>query len=284
MNVREILDRTPPPALFHYTTQAGLLGIINGKEIWATHTQYLNDPLEFRHAISIAEEELQNMKALYKDTELTTMFKEMENSIRGIESVNVCVASFSANGDALSQWRAYSGGAAGFSVKFSGPFLRAVLGDMFWLAPCLYSEDEQRTLVRTLLKDVIAENQNSSRRNDDDNDPWNLPYVGNLVNYLSRYAPLVKHRSFEEEKEWRIVSPPLLCTLQRFSFRPGTSMLVPYYRVPLYADKHRFSIEQVIVGPTPHPEQSAKSVTNLLVKHGLEDTQVVISGVPYRNW
>ena len=206
----------------------------------------------------------------------------MEKNIQGLESVNVCVASFSENGDALSQWRAYSGGAAGFSVEFSGTFLQAVLGDMFWLAPCLYSEDKQRGLVRTLLEDVIAENQDPSKNNH--NDPWNIPGAGNLVSYLSRYAPLVKHQSFKEEKEWRILSKPLYCTLERFSFRSGTSMLVPYYCVPLNADKHPFNIERIIVGPTPHPQQSVKSVTSLLIKHGLTETKVVTSDVAYRNW
>lgn len=50
MHVKEILNRTPPAILYRYTTQRGLLGIISSKEIWATHTQYLNDAREFRHA------------------------------------------------------------------------------------------------------------------------------------------------------------------------------------------------------------------------------------------
>ena len=284
MNVKEILHRKPPPALFHYTTQAGLLGIINDKEMWATHTQYLNDPLEFRHAIDIVEEELQKMKALNMEEERLEMLKLMEESIQGIESVNVCVASFSKNGDALSQWRAYSGGAAGFSIEFSGTFLRAAIDDMGWLAPCQYTEAEQRNLVRALLVDVLAEDMSPSEREDQDSDGGRIPSVGNLVWYLSRYAPLIKHQSFEEEEEWRILSKPLYCTDKRFSFRPGISMLVPYYRVPLQAAGHQFEIKRVIVGPTPHPEQSRRAVTSLLLKHGLGKAPVEISGVPYRNW
>jgi len=62
MHLKEILSSTPPNLLYHYTTQTGLLGIIKSKEIWATHTQYLNDQRKFRHAISIIEEELSNMR------------------------------------------------------------------------------------------------------------------------------------------------------------------------------------------------------------------------------
>ena len=61
-------------------------------------------------------------------------------------------------------------------------------------------------------------------------------------------------------------------------------MLIPYYRVPLEANNKPFNIEEVIIGPTPYPEQSTRSVRSLLVKCGLTKTQVVPSKVPHRNW
>jgi hypothetical protein len=38
----EVFEKEPSGPLYHYTTQSGLLGIIWQREIWATHTQYLN--------------------------------------------------------------------------------------------------------------------------------------------------------------------------------------------------------------------------------------------------
>lgn len=32
-----------PTVLYHYTSQVGLLGILQKKELWATQIQYLND-------------------------------------------------------------------------------------------------------------------------------------------------------------------------------------------------------------------------------------------------
>ena len=64
------LDRQPPERLYHYnhyTTTAGLLGIIQQQEIWATHTQYLNDLREFRHAVDIVRDELKRMRASSED-------------------------------------------------------------------------------------------------------------------------------------------------------------------------------------------------------------------------
>ena len=61
VSVKEILFRQPPEILYHYTGQKGLLGIIGKKEIWASHTQYLNDQREFRHAMELVRDELSQM-------------------------------------------------------------------------------------------------------------------------------------------------------------------------------------------------------------------------------
>lgn len=39
---------SPPPILHHYTTQEGLLGIVESKSIWATNIYYLNDAAEYK--------------------------------------------------------------------------------------------------------------------------------------------------------------------------------------------------------------------------------------------
>lgn len=285
MNVKEILHREPPPILYHYTTQHGLLGIVSGKEIWASHTQYLNDVREFRHAVQVVQEELSTMKLEPSHHDKTELLREMEEGLKGIETINVCVCSFSADGDVLSQWRAYGSGASGFSIGFSGAFLRAVSDELeFWLVPVLYEESEQRALVRALLEDVLAENLERRANPTDGEDELAQPPGGNLVAYLNRYAPILKHKSFSEESEWRIISRPLSCSRERFGYRAGASMLVPYFRIPLSSEQRPFSIEEIIIGPTPHPEQSIRSVQGLLTKHKLRKTTVRHSEAPYRNW
>jgi hypothetical protein len=288
MNVNEILHRPAPDLLYHYTTQNGLLGIVERKEIWASHTQYLNDVREFRHAISVVEEELFTMKRGPDHYDNRDTIDEMEQGLKGIESINVCVCSFSADGDVLSQWRAYGGGASGFSIGFTGAFLRAVSdGLSFWLVPVLYDEDQQRALVRTLLEDVLAENVNRRAESKTDGNEVSLlgqPPGGNLVAYLNRYAPILKHKSFSEEKEWRIISRPLPCSHERFGYRAGASMLIPYFRIPLSSEQQAIRIEEVVIRPTPHPQQSVRSVTGLLTRHDLREVTVRNSDAPYRNW
>src|SRR5262249_828164 len=59
--LNEALSRKPEKPLYHYTTQAGLMGIIKDRQIWATHTQYLNDRREFLHAVDLVRREIKRL-------------------------------------------------------------------------------------------------------------------------------------------------------------------------------------------------------------------------------
>jgi hypothetical protein len=277
-HVKYILNQQPPDTLYHYTNQQGLLGILKSKEIWATHTQYLNDSREFSHAIELANRRL-GLMIFGAPRAHKNSLKEMQEAIReGIENTNVCVCSFSTAGDRLSQWRAYAGGAGGFSIGFSGAFLKDVSHrENVWLVPCVYDEVEQERIVEKLLKDVLDELGQRGRRHSGTKG-------GRLIEYLSRYAPVLKHKSFEEEEEWRLISRPLMSSDERLDYRQGSSMLVPYYRVPLSAHGQPLSLKEIIIGPTPHRTQSRRSVENILAKHGLQITQVHNTAGPFRSW
>jgi len=283
MNVKEILHRQPPGILYHYTTQRGFLGIVRTREMWASHTQYLNDSREYRHGVDIVKQEIAHMMKECQGSR-RRLLAEMSKGLDGIESINVCVCCFSAKGDVLSQWRAYGERTSGFSIGFSGPLLRSISDALnFWLVPVIYDEDEQRQLVRTLLDDVLSENVQRAGNGEEEDGP-KYRSGGSLVAYLHRYAPILKHKSFAEEQEWRIISRPIFCEHERFDYRLGKSMLIPYYRIPLYLAEQQFKIDEVIVGPTPNPQQSIHSVMSLLVKHELGEASVRTSEVPYRNW
>ena len=286
-SVQEILSRRPPEILYHYTSQEGLLGIICKKEMWASHTQYLNDQREFRHAIELVRDELSRM-VRQANTQTRPFVEEMNQGMDehdGMESVNVCVCSFSEEGDILSQWRAYGDGVAKFSIGFSGTLLRQVSDQMnSWLVPCLYGEGKQRALVRALLEDVLQENLALVPQDDDENEDICLQRRGNLIAYLNRYAPILKHDAFSEEREWRIVTRPLMCRNERFNYRPGRSMLIPYYRIPMVGPDVKFDVERIVVGPVPQGDRAVRAVKSLMVKHRLKTTKVLGSDVPFRNW
>lgn len=48
---RNFYKEVPHKTLFHYTTQNGLLGIIESKSLWLSDNQYMNDMTEYNHTI-----------------------------------------------------------------------------------------------------------------------------------------------------------------------------------------------------------------------------------------
>jgi hypothetical protein len=301
----EILATRPEGVLYHYTNQAGLLGIVQTKEIWATHTQYLNDAREFLHGVQMARKQLAVFQRCARirsrpaalpgvpatvpssgvvGDEERAALREMVEGVgdaEGLASINVCVASFSEDGgDSLSQWRAYAP-RGGYSIGVRADRLAGLAAaHRFFLARCLYDHREQVRLVRALIDEVLEENI-GCRKGTGDAEQC-LPRGGNLPAYLNRYAPILKDRSFRDEREWRIISRPQMCRGSRFSFREGSSMMTPFYRFPIGDDDMPVPFEEVVVGPTLDQSRSKASVRSFLVSRGLGDVRVRLSAVPYR--
>jgi len=243
-----VFNQAPPKTLFHYTNQSGLLGIVQSKSIWVTHCEYLNDQREFFHALDIVVTELEERVQKSSGVD-QTMWQEMLHGIKGHPAMNVCVCSFSEDGDSLSQWRAYGGATSGYSLGIPGDLvLRAATANTCRLAKCIYDPDEQRDLVRILVEEVFQENVARKERertgtqtpNDED-----VPEGGFLPARLNRYAPVIKHHKFSDESEWRVISRPTMN--RRFLFREGKSTVVTYISLPLETGEVQFAINEVVV-------------------------------------
>jgi hypothetical protein len=131
--------------LYHYTSEAGLQGIIKSDRIWATHIRFLNDYTEFRRAFTetYVEALIETFRAsMRKDIDQTAatiidgvLAKRNHASILKIiedsEAKNdTFVCSFTSSmhdgfdpGDRLSQWRGYSHSSQGFSLGFDRELL-----------------------------------------------------------------------------------------------------------------------------------------------------------------
>ena len=199
----------------------------------------------------------------------------MENALQWKpENINVCVCSFSEDRDSLSQWRAYGARTSGFAIGFPADLLTSATDRKGWyLAPCVYKPAKQREIIRLLVEKVLEEHLSRdygfSATEKDEEGISLRGSGGSLLAYLNRYAPILKDESFSEEKEWRVISRPLINQSADFSFREGQSLLIPYSKFPLSYDDMPFRLKEVVIGPTPDPERSRSSITNFLVHRGV---------------
>ncbi len=171
------------------------------------------------------------------------------------------------------------------------------------IGKCVYEETDQQELIRSFIMGTIDPTRSKNAWSEtnypiphfDDESELNSfmcqrrSELGNIEDKKSRerheiasevipkilaYAPFIKHPSFSEESEWRVV------IIDRFGskFRQGKSFIVPYLEIPL-SGEDPVRIEKAIVGPTPHKDLAKQSCSKFL---GIGN--VINSDIPYRNW
>lgn len=277
----------PPSVLFHYTTQAGLLGVLEGDAIWATKIHYLNDSSEYQLALDLAEGFLNSLLVGERSKIKKRKVHCLLENLQTIASMNVCVCSFSAERDLLSQWRAYSGKPGGYSIGFDTALIQKQgQAQGFILAQCIYDSKEQERLVQELVIGSLEIDFNTRPSRVDPKRSRTIVALrtgGNFAMNIARLAPIIKSQAFYEEQEWRLISTAGV-SVYDMSFRPGQSMLTPYISVRLGEDKGAY-LKSVTVGPTPHTELAKLATESLLWRWRIASpVEVRSSKAPYRGW
>jgi hypothetical protein len=267
--------------LYHYTTQEGLLGILKEQKLRVSSILHLNDAAEFNYTVGLVRTNLK-LRLEKKNEPDRPIFNDVLKGLRELEKRNQFVGSFSERGDSLSQWRAYAGNGIGFSLGFEPDHLkRCAENQGYKLRRCNYDEDDHIALIDELVAKLIGHGSRPKFHRKD------VAFL--FYNDLASVAPLLKHPSFSDEREWRLISRPAseyeLEGKETVHFRPGRSMLIPYREFDL-RNREEMSLARVIIGPTPHKELSHQSVTNLLRTLSLYRYRsgVKSSVVPYRTW
>ena len=291
----------PRELLWHYTGFKGLEGILNGT-IWASSAFFLNDVQEFRYAVDIAMEVLQQERAEHPG-EFDEAALSIIDFFRGVDGKSSFVTSFSKKGDDLSQWRGYGGGGPSFAIGFDPRQLSAKAGESkFDLVRVVYG---RAALEEAFRADLHRLRENFQRfvelpEEDAESDPLRYTTLGfEIIAALMPLAAQCKHESFENEDEWRLVRriavidrPPRL----PLKFRVSGSLVVPYVEIPLHeplqensATKQgpRLRVESPVVainiGPSPHPDALEHAIGEMAALKGLS-LKVGRSTTPFRNW
>ncbi len=291
------LDGDPPELLFHYTTAAGLKGILESGTIWATDAEFLNDALELRFGRDTLREQLLDLSERLAESSavgspeearaetLASAAGQLEpgSSIHDSQrSHSVYVACLCEDGDLLSQWRGYGAG-GGYAIGFDAGRLREFLdarndsqlqemlsGQL--VGECAYAHlgrvryGGDAEFMQTVLEAVAPE-----RRGHPGSEGV---FQANRLLYpaLAR----LKNHAFHEEREWRVMiaSEGGL----QVSFRPTALGLTPYTAVPFPTD----AVRRIVIGPGLHSDVRARGVSRLLGAVEYDAVDVRESSAPFR--
>lgn len=282
-------DKQTPERLYHYTSAHGLVGIVEGKSLWASDIYYLNDSLELRHGLELARSHIMAKEAA---TEHAGVADRWRSLLRGMEHLGprssqpVFASSLSEIADSLSQWRAYCP-QGGFCIGFPFSALDSLAWEQgFRLEQCDYGAENQASRIHGVVDYIGGSwvNQTSDAGRSQD-DLKRHATIGRLICELYRHAPLFKSAAFAEEHEWRLVSTPEhQFTEKSIQFRTRQGLIVPYVAICLPSDPAFWRSVKVVVGPTPHPEESLASTEKLLRWRIGFAPHVSNTVVPYRYW
>ena len=262
MTIKSVYNSDQPQWLYHYTSVYGVEGILTSKSIWASLLHFMNDSREWLYGLDLVRQYLQNQAGQRKDRNWLAFIGGLSESLGRIQGLNICVFSFSAESNQLSQWRAYCPPEGGYEVIFERKALEEhLVRHGFELKPCIYEIDAQRQIVGTVIDPIIK----SIGKLEDDLrvDDAIEGALGKLAAQLSMVAAVLKHPDFKEEKEWRAFA---LVTSNdpRMRYHIKGSVVVPHCSLNLESNSSRFPVTQVTVGPNAH---------QLLAMRGLDALQ-----------
>jgi len=276
--------------IYHYTRLDAFQKIVSSREIFATSIRYLNDSSEFVYLYELLKDVLPEFLAP-DSPEFEKFSNLLVDDATFRISRGVFVSCFCQKGDLLSQWRGYGAGVReGVALGFDTDVLEALIRDSYSiprtdladpqsppdhsidgptcsLKACIYEQEEQLDPLRRVLGALESLGTEETI----------LKIVAIL---LGIDAACVKHPSFKEEDEWRLIYKPGQDS-SAVDYRVGQSTLVPFVRIDLKSVFHR-ALKKIVVGPTPTESVSISSIRGFLMSHDLADTEVVCSKIPFR--
>lgn len=274
LTVRQIFQKyTKVPAdashiFYHYTTHAGLKGILKSGGFRATYRMKMNDTGEFAYARNVVYEALNEVGKRHDlpkvAEDLTTytrinLEKFLDDTTKLSSAYCACLT---VSPDDPQQWKTYADLGKGFAIGFNMPLLLSMKvpaiqrGDPYvFCAPVTYNRREQYDLVWHLLKAGICDLQTFtatvSKQSQD------LTALRNritlvIVAQLFSLIDFIKNPTYNSEREMRLILDPNDGTLMAppiQHYQSGNES-IPFIFMDLRNPKtRRLPLAEIKIGP-----------------------------------
>lgn len=262
--------------LYHYTDAAGLVGMLKYHSIWASDYRFLNDKSEVQHTRALARDLILAQSQACKDQTRDKLYRSILHYQSMDSTADEFVFSLSTRADDLSQWRGYAREGRGFTLGFSGSALRKA---NVWFARVIYNDGPKKKSLLSALRDLEIELERQIMMNHHRKDEI-IDSAGNWFDYLiENCAVFNKHRSFQSEREWRLVtnvSQEDAAGLVKV--RANGDRLVRYIELRL---GEKLPLKEIGIGPGFIGTEEIYAVKSLCAEHGYQP-KIYSADTPYR--
>jgi len=260
--VEEFFNKPIPAELWHYTTMAGLEGILTSGSVWATEAHYTTDESEFVHAREGATRYLNALtpetksEHLAKASGLEIINEEFENGSLSENQTEVFVASFSSAKDLKSQWTGYANNGTGVSIAFDLRNVRPPnqLGYAVTLAPCIYEQAESERLLERALAHFMETTKKLYENKED------LQWVGRKLKdwkLVDRVYGLEFNEAAFKAADDQQTKEELRIALAMTKF--DLLRLASHCKNPFYSEEHEWRLSL--------PHTKGQPLTNITIQH-----------------
>lgn len=305
--------------VYHYTTARGLIGLADGRVLWASEASSLNDLAEVRAGWDVVEGWATRLGG---EEPLRTVAVNARKGPREEQS-DVFVACCSTASDDAAQWRSYAEGGAGYAVELDptvalavwtedslasitptgrGPAKRTPferLRNVGWVTPwypVIYDEAQAETMLDEILE--LARDRGSEIANTDPtgSDPPEFERLkdqayedlrDDLGSSLSIVAHLIKSPGFSGEQEVRAFAD-VDARASHLQFRPSANGVVAYLTLTAASGPGADKVVRAQTGErrprVPLPIRSVKLGSKLLGENAVTVERLLaahaLKGVP----
>lgn len=291
--------KAPDAEVWHYTTGAGLLGMVRSSMVWASSPLSLNDSSEIKYGARVVAEAWASIRDGWSSARLQhgdELAREWAIEDAAERVFFLCASKV---GDSLNQWQGYSR-SRGYAVKLRVSDNLAIVLDVHdseavvsGIAPgwheVVYERSRQLEMARDLLSFLVGIAPEHAALEE----AQVISHFRILATLVTRFKP----EAFASENEVRYVValPDNLPHgfREKFpeKFRDGPRGLVPYVDLAATATRQFYvrqpsallPITEVMCGPASEDDQKPiiAAASRLMLQHGYH-ARVSSSAIPYR--
>jgi hypothetical protein len=245
-----------PEVLYHYTSAAGLLGVLQNKSLLASDRHFLNDRTEVSQGRDRATKVIRKDLQKRQETAVAPVMKKTCELINYDDGARHFIFSMSERDDDLSQWRGYANEGDGYTIGLDGTAIleSATPSDSYGFNRVSYSGYQFDQSVREITSQFSTLFETRGGEVDD--------VAGCLSAAIEAAACYHKHTSFRYEREWRIVNyayPPY----EEVEVRESSGRIIPFIRLPLRVDEVHIPIRRIGIGPSVRNPNVATAIKDL---------------------